>query len=146
MPGMADVEATIWDYLGAANIDPPIPISYPGVSFQTKEGPDGQNLPYAEVSFHPNLHQPTGIGFASGMSHRGFVQINVIYPSGDGEILAMIAADNIGKVFARGSSAYSAAHHNTLVTFEDAPDVGAPMTDATEIMVPITVAWRSIDA
>lgn len=136
MVGMSTIEEAIWDHVGQIVLSPPLPVAYPGVPFK----PNDQ--PYIEVSFHPNIHQAGGISFRNPINHRGFVQANVYWPSGSGEIEPMIAADNFAAQFARGSSVFK---DDALVRFEEAPDIAAPIENDGWLMVPITVAWRCLD-
>ena len=123
------VEAVLFARAAVMSLGKSYPISWPNVVFTPPE--DGE---YLEVIFLENQTE-TRTQDADGVDHRqGFLQINVVWPSGKGIIDAIAVARSIIENFPKGLNLYD-------VKIGAKPWQSTPIQEDHKLTVPVSIPW-----
>lgn len=110
---------------------PALPIAYPEVSFTPPT--DGK---YLQVDFFAN--RPAWEGLSSGKMAQGLLQVTVIWPRGQGVVAANESAQQVIDHFAKSTVLRSGS---AKVTISGEPWAATPITEDTQLRVPVTIPW-----
>lgn len=93
---------------------------------------------YIEVRVIPN--RPAWEGITSGVQDQGLLQINVVWPKGQGVIAPLEAAQQVMSHFPKGLALVSGA---TKVRITAEPYASQPLAEEDQVMVPVTISWAA---
>src|SRR5690606_19875928 len=114
---------------------PALPIAYP-------EDPSGFEPPadgkYLEVSLFANV--PRWQAINTGKMDQGLLQVTVVWPANQGVIEPMAAADAVKAHFAKGTPL---RHGTANVKISGDPWAASPLSEDSELRVPVTVPWTA---
>jgi len=127
--GAAIYDALMGRVASLAIGSPALPVAYPEVFFD----PKASGGKYLDVSDFPN--RPAWEGLSEGRLDQGFIQITVVWPKGQGIRAPKAAADAVIAHFPKGLRLASG------VKISAEPWQAAPLIDASECRVPVTVPW-----
>jgi hypothetical protein len=117
---------------------PALPIAYPEQQPAFDPATDAPDGKYIEVSDFPN--RPRWEGLASGQLKQGLLQITVIWPKNDGLVRPKAAADEVMAHFAKGTVLVSGT---AKVKISAEPWQAAPLSEDSEVRVPVTIPWTA---
>lgn len=118
---------------------PMLPISFPeaknadGTAFAPPA-----NGKYLRVSIFPNL--PKWEGLANGLMDQGLLQISVVWPKLEGLIAPANVVGQIKDHFDKQTVLVSGS---TRVKVSNEPWHSPPLTEATDIAIPVTIPWTA---
>ena len=120
---------------------PPLPISYPEVAFTPPMTTETQPKPkpYLQVDWFGN--RPAWEGLSSGKLAQGLLQITVVWPRGAGIVAPAEAAQQVIGHFAKGTALFDGS---VKVTINQEPWAATPITEDTQLRIPVTVSWNAV--
>lgn len=113
----------------------PLPVAYPETPQAFEPPADGR---YYEVRFFPNGSAWEAVG--AGSLGQGLLQVTVIYPKNRGLIAPYEHATAAKEHFNKSLSLHG---DGIRVTISNEPIDGAPLVEASEVRVPVTVRWNA---
>lgn len=128
------IDALLARCSGLAEGVPTLPIAMPEITFT----PPASGK-YLQVDFFAN--KPAWEGLSSGKLAQGMLQITVVWPRGAGIVASATAAQSVIDHFTKGLILRSGV---AKVTISGEPWAATPISDPTEIRVPITIPWVAV--
>jgi hypothetical protein len=113
---------------------PAMPVTYPEVAFT----PPASGK-YLQADFFAN--RPAWEGLGSGKLAQGLLQITIIWPRGQGIIQAGQDAQAVIDHFAKGLNLFNGG---VKVSINQEPWAASPITDGTDLRLPITIPWVAV--
>ena len=113
---------------------PTLAVSMPDVPFTPTEGE-----PYLDVALLPNTTLNFAIADTGSSRYRGLLQIAVMWPSGQGGLLA--ALDLAGRVAAHFAKGTRLAD-TIAVQSTSKPSIAPPMAEPGRLRIPVTVSYQ----
>ena len=111
-------------------------IAWPNVKFPKPAFP----LPYLQASLFFATTATLGIGDDSDDQILGFLQVEVVWPEGDGEVAAAEVAGQVIDHFARGTVMTDGT---TTVKVTLAPTRMTAIKDSPYVRIPVTIRFES---
>jgi hypothetical protein len=137
MADAADIAEALLAKVATLSVgSPALPIAYPEVGFDPEA--DSQDGKYLDIRDFPN--RPRWEGVTAGKLDQGLLQITVVWPRGQGVIDAKAAADEVMAHFAKGTVM---VHGSAKVKVSSEPWQAAPLSDALELRVPVSIPWTA---
>ena len=129
---MAD-PAVVADLLLAhcATLSSILPVAMPDVAFTPPA--DGK---YLRVGYFTNA--PRWQGLSSGSVDQGLLQIDVVWPKGQGVVAHRRIVTQVVAAFPKGLRLYAPG---VRVTINREPWAASPIPEASQTLTPITVSW-----
>lgn len=132
----SQIEEALLLRLTALILSPALPVAYPNVTFPAV----GTTKPdvYLEASFLPGAPQTIGISDWSELP--GYLQVDVVYKTQNGELKPRQIAGAVADWFERGTRLTNGA---VQVDIYDRPAIGKAMPDSPYIRIPVSIRYRS---
>ena len=111
----------------------PLPVAFPEAAETFTPPADGR---YYEIRFFPNRHAWEGI--SSGLLGQGLLQINVVWPKNRGVLAPYAAARDAKLLFPKALPLFGAG---VKVSISSEPTDDAPLTEGSEVKIPLTIRW-----
>lgn len=108
-----------------------LPVAMPDVTFSPPA--DGK---YLRVGYFTNA--PRWQGLSDGAVDQGLLQIDVVWPKGQGVVTHRRVVAQVEAAFPKGLRLYAA---EVCVTVNRKPWAASPIIEANRTLTPITVSW-----
>jgi len=118
-----------------ATNSPMLPVSLPEPTRTFDPPTDGK---YLAVKFLPNT--PAWEGLADGKIDQGILQVEVVWPKGQGQIAPVNIAGAVAAWFPKGLKLYRAG---VRVKVSTEPVDAAPLTDPDKLRIPVSIYWTA---
>lgn len=108
-----------------------LPVAMPDVIFSPPA--DGK---YLRVGYFTNV--PRWEGLSDGAVDQGLLQIDVVWPKGQGVVAHRRVVSQVAALFPKGLRLYAPG---ARVTVNREPWAASPIVEASRTLTPITVSW-----
>lgn len=133
-------ETAIWNALASRmqtlTLSPALPIAWPNVAF---ENPTTAGA-FLRVNFLPNPAEAVTIPHDGWDRHSGIMQVDVMWPEGEGIAPAMQRAEAVAAHFPRG---WQVRNDGVLVQIVRRGTIAPAIQDPPFVMVPVSIRFLS---
>lgn len=130
----SQIALALLDYVATLEIgSPPLPIAMPEHADGFDPPADGK---YLEVRYSPNV--PAWQGLRSGVLDQGLLLITVVWPKNRGVIAPLQVAGQVAALMPKNLPLFNGG---TKVTINREPRIAAPLSEDTEVRVPVVFSW-----
>ncbi len=124
----SEIKSALVSYLESLSLG--IPLNYPNMEQDT-------SVPAGDVTIHFNEPEVVTLGQGGEDEHRGFMQILLKYPVGEGDGALMAMADTIRQAFLAGQSCSYGSQTVTIINC----GLGTFDNWNSKFVCPITITW-----
>lgn len=136
MANAADIATALLTRAASLSVgSPSLPIAMPEMPFDPAQ--DASDGKYIEVRLF--LNRPAWEGLSEGVLQQGLLQVTAVWPPNVGDIAAILAADEALDHFPKGLPLHSGSAKVKL----GQGWVSSPLSDASELRVPVTIPWTA---